>query len=685
MDELNRLRDEIDRLDGDLLKILARRMECAQLIGEAKEEVVLPLRDADREEEVLKRIRRSAEETGLEPSFAAEIFRSVIHRSLRLQTTQRLLRLQETGAVQLKVAYQGIPGAYSALAGRKFFGSGVQLVGFPTFRAVLEAVVERECHYAVLPIENTTAGSINEVYDLLLRTDCSIVGEEIWRVDHCLIGPADVPLHLIRRICSHPQALIQCSNFLESLTHCVLESYMDTAAAVDKIRRDDDITQAAIASPKAAEEYHLHIIRENIANQKENYTRFVVVAGEPRQCDPSVPCMTSVVFATRHEKGALASCLDTLAEHGINLTKLESRPQPNKPWQYYFYVDFEGSTAEPRTAEALESLKRTARFVKILGSYPRSGVTHEENVGESRLRSFYETYGTLPPAVSQAPRPDGAPLLPRESRDFKLVLRESQSQDTIVKVGGAFIGTGRPFAVIAGPCSVESPEMIMECAREVATCGGQVLRGGCFRPRTSPYSFQGLGYEGVELLAGAGRAFGLPVITEVLEVSQIEQVADQVDIIQIGARNMQNFALLKEVGRIDKPVLLKRGMMAPIKEYLAAAEYILEAGNQQVLLCERGIRTFETMTRYTLDLSAVPVLRELTHLPILVDPSHAAGDFRWIIPLVRAAFAVGAHGIMVEIHPEPPKALSDGKQSLDFALFRKMMLELGFLEKMDQP
>jgi len=203
-----------------------------------------------------------------------------------------------------------------------------------------------------------------------------------------------------------------------------------------------------------------------------------------------------------------------------------------------------------------------------------------------------------------------------------------------------------------------------------------LLRGGCFKPRSSPYSFQGLGWEGLELLAEAGRAFGLPIVTEVLAPGDVEGVARVADVLQIGARNMQNFPLLREVGRVPRPVLLKRGMMASLDELLQAAEYILAHGNHQVILCERGIRTFETATRNTLDLSAIPVLRERTHLPIFVDPSHAAGERALVPPMAKGAKAVGAHGIMVEIHPDPATALSDGPQALTFDQFAALMADL---------
>ncbi len=252
-----------------------------------------------------------------------------------------------------------------------------------------------------------------------------------------------------------------------------------------------------------------------------------------------------------------------------------------------------------------------------------------------------------------------------------LVSRDHHPNDTIIDLGSVRIGGEEPV-LIAGPCSVESRDQIIACAREVARSGGHILRGGCFKPRTSPYSFQGLGLEGLGLLREAGQTCGLPVITEVMDTEDVAAVAALSDVLQIGSRNMQNFSLLKAVGRTQRPVMLKRGMMSSVDEWLSAAEYILSEGNSQVLLCERGIRTFENSTRNTLDLSAVPVVRERTHLPIVVDPSHAVGVRRWVQPMTMAAVAVGAHGVMVEMHPDPDKALSDGAQSLTFDEFAQL-------------
>jgi 3-deoxy-7-phosphoheptulonate synthase len=260
-------------------------------------------------------------------------------------------------------------------------------------------------------------------------------------------------------------------------------------------------------------------------------------------------------------------------------------------------------------------------------------------------------------------------------KDYKWVSAAYKAGRTKVRVGSAVFG-GTKLGIIAGPCSVESREQTLEAARAAKAAGATVLRGGAFKPRTNPYDFQGLGEQGLEILMEAREQTGLPIVSEAMQPGHVELLAERVDMIQIGARSMQNFDLLREAGRTKKPVLLKRGMSARIEEWLNAAEYIAHGGNHQIVLCERGIRTFEMKTRFTLDVSAVPVLREETHLPVIVDPSHAAGMFRLVPPLALAAVAVGADGLMIEIHPHPERALCDGPQALTPRRFAHLMREV---------
>jgi len=265
------------------------------------------------------------------------------------------------------------------------------------------------------------------------------------------------------------------------------------------------------------------------------------------------------------------------------------------------------------------------------------------------------------------------------SKPYKLVSRDFHPKNTIVKAGGVEIGGGKRPVVVAGPCAVESEEQIVKTARAVKAAGADMLRGGAFKPRTGPHTFQGLKEEGLKLLALASRETGLPFVTEVMSPETVGLVAGYADVLQVGARNMQNFDLLRELGRIRKPVLLKRGMSATIEEFLAAAEYILAEGNPGVILCERGIRTFETATRNTLDLAVVPLIKELSHLPVVVDPSHATGRRSLVPPMAGAALVAGADGVLLEVHPDPEKALSDGPQSLTLQGFKGLMDDLGRL------
>jgi len=451
-----------------------------------------------------------------------------------------------------------------------------------------------------------------------------------------------------------------------------VEYFPDTAMAFKKIKEEGNPYFAAIAGEDAAKIYKLKVLKYEIANQTENFTRFLIAARKPVQVDSRIPGKTSLVMATSHTAGSLVEALAVFKKHNINLTKLESRPIIGNPWEEMFYVDFEGNYNQPEVQEALSEVGSYTRFMKILGCYQSCGFerAHISIFNEKDEMKSRPAGEQIDADVSSAKE-----KAKEKNLSYKLASRSYKNEDTVIKVKDVYIG-GDNFVVMAGPCSVESEEQIFSCAKEAKEFGTAILRGGCFKPRTSPYSFQGLGNEGLKLLYNAGKEYELPVITEVMTTEQLPEVVKYSDIIQIGARNMQNFSLLKEAGKIQKPVMLKRGLMASIDELLNAAEYILSHGNRQVIFCERGIRTFETATRNTLDLSAVLVLKERSHLPVIVDPSHAVGQRDKVIPLAKAAKVVGAHGIMVEFHPEPEKALSDGEQSLRFDQFELLMKEL---------
>jgi chorismate mutase/prephenate dehydratase len=529
------------------------------------------------------------------------------------------------------------------------------------------ALLAGRARYGVFPLENTLTGTFQVGYDLIAQYDLVPVRDVIFRMDHRLLGVQGATLAGLTRIEAHPIVLEECGRFLATLPGARPVPAIDTGAAARDVAETRDPKIAAIAPPEAALRYNLVELAANIADHPDNFTRFLIVESvtqSQRTPPESAKRRTSVLFATAHEHGLLARCLTVLAEAGVNLTKLESRPRPGRTWEYLFYADFDGDAADPPIAAALAAVRARCTEFRLLGSYDVASVDKPAPLPRELL---YDK-------GASSPQPS-LPVHPG-SKNWPKVARAAKPAGTQLRIGGTVIGGG-DFVIIAGPCSVESREQVFATAEAVRVRGAVMLRGGAFKPRTNPYAFQGLGWDGVDLLAEAGRATGLPTVSEVMSLDQVERMARAVDVLQIGARNMQNFDLLKAVGRTTRPVMLKRGLSATLDELLAAAEYILSEGNPHVILCERGIRTFETATRNTLDLSAVPVLRERTHLPIFVDPSHGVGVRRWIRPLARAAKAVGADGIIVEVHPNPAEAKSDADQALTFADFAEIVGELG--------
>jgi 3-deoxy-7-phosphoheptulonate synthase len=571
-------------------------------------------------------------------------------------------------------AYQGVDGAYSQLVVAHYLrerGIEAETLGMPSYREMATALAGMRVDVGVIPIENAIGGTVREGYDLLAEFDLAPVAEVHWRTDHRLLGVRGATLADVREVLAHPLVLAECGRFLAGLDHARAIPCEDTGVAAREVARGGNPAVAALAPAAAAAIYDLVELAANCADHPGTYSRFLVVRsrharpvdGMPASLAKASRRKTSLVFTVEERTGSLARCLTILAERGVNGDKLESKPYLGHGTERIFYIDFDGDVGDANVADAIAELKRACKDVTVLGSY-------DAHVGAPIGSNEHP-----PPATTAAPRTVREAIAPVQQTPFPRASRAARPEGSRLRVGGVYVADGE-FVVVAGPCAVESREQILEAARFVRANGAAMLRGGAFKPRTSPYSFQGLGWEGVALLAEAGRATGLPTVSEVMTIDQVERMADQIDVLQIGARNMQNFDLLKAVGRAGRPVLLKRGLSATLDELLAAAEYILAEGNPNVILCERGIRTFEPATRNTLDLSAVPVLRERTHLPVFVDPSHGVGVRRWIAPLCRAAKAVGAHGLLVEVHPNPIEARSDKDQALTFDDFASIMAEL---------
>jgi 3-deoxy-7-phosphoheptulonate synthase len=555
----------------------------------------------------------------------------------------------------MRVAIQGSHGSFSEAAARRRWPD-LEVRPCREVKDVVAAVRERLADAGCLPIENSLIGSVTTTYDLLNEAfgdgTLRLTHEILHPVHHTIMALPGAPLSGIRRVLSHPVALGQCRIWLsEHLPTAELVSAWDTAGSAEIVAQEKNPALAAIAARPAADAYGLVPLAERIEDDPTNQTRFLTFAraelADGLRSAGATRYKTSLIVLVDHKPGMLALTLQAFGARGVNLMALQSRPERSAPWTYRFYVDVEGAADDPRVAEALEEIEALAAKLIVLGSY-------EAWTEGSRL-------SVLAPTPAHRVEKPSVPLIDRRRHP----------EGTVVQVRNLSFGGGSPV-LIAGPCSVESEAMILETAEAVAEAGGDMLRGGAYKPRTSPYDFQGLGVKGLRYLADARERTGLPVVTEVLSWEEVPVVAHFADMLQIGARNMQNFSLLRAASRSGKPILLKRGAGATIEEWLMAAEYVLAEGNPNVVLCERGIRTFERATRHTLDLNAVALVRERTHLPVIVDPSHAAGVRSLVTPLSLGSLAAGACGLIIEVHPDPAQAMSDGAQSLDFPMFREL-------------
>jgi len=668
-DPLEPLRQEIDDADRQLIQILARRFDAVRKVGSVKGQVAdQPLLDSDRELRVQDSWSRDAEALGLSAPFARRVLKEILNHSRRMQ--EALIEKRGSAGRVIRCGYQGLPGSYSALASAHLLGhrsvTESRFTGYPSFQEVGKALLNGEIDYGLLPVENSIGGSIADVNRLICDHALHIVDEEIWQVEHVLAVPPGVKLGDLRSIRSHPAALTQCETFLASMEEVKREPWSDTAAAAMSLQEGparDRRDTGAICSAEAATMYGLDILSRNLADRECNETRFVLLALQPEQPDPRLSCKTSLVFRVNHSEGSLVRALTVFADARVNLARIESRPLPDTPWEYLFFVDVEGHTGSPNLAAALRELRTCCTHLRLMGSYPSRTRKQDGHLDRPTFAApeAPAEVAVCPMVLETAPAPAPAPRTDRAR--------------SVLHIGPVILGEGH-FVLISGPCAVESRQQILDGAAMVRAAGATMLRGGAFKPRTSPHAFQGLGAAGLDYLETAGRQFEMPTVTEVLTIEDIPLVMAHADVLQVGARNMHNFALLKELGRIDKPVILKRGMSATVKEFLLAAEYLLAGGNLQVILCERGIRTFETSTRATLDVSSVPVLKRLTHLPIIVDPSHAAGDRELVVPLALAAAAAGADGLIVEAHPRPEEALCDQAQALNNDDLLKMVAGL---------
>lgn len=612
---LEQIRTDITALDSELLALLARRRSLSLEVARSKIRDPHPVRDRRREEALLLRLIDAGRELGLDAHYITRLFQLVIEDSVLHQQAFLQQRLNQGNHSDLcRVAFLGPRGSYSHLALQQYFSRRTtELVEIDRrgFRQIIEAVESDQADYAMLPIENTSSGSINEVYDVLQHTSCAIVGELTVPVEHCLMSAVPSSEAQIRTIYTHFQPAQQCSEYIASLPGVSVERCDSTAAACLKVSELQDPTAAAIGNAAGGALYGLTVLRDKIANQLENFSRFIVVGRQPVSVAEQIPAKTTLIMSTAQQPGALVEALLILRRHGLNLTKLESRPIIGNPWEEMFYIDFEGNTASPAVKAALAELTRTTRYLKVLGCYPSEQITPTQPSPQQ------------PPATAIAANAANTKLQPIQVRQL-------------------VIGQGH-FVLLAGPAPQLSATVASQLLSKLAQYGIAALHTGDYNDNEPALAF-------AELRILAAR-LQLPLIARVRHEREVEHHAREADLLLIAPGQMNHGPLLAACGATLRPVILMRDPLASTEDWLAAAGQIRRGGNQQVILCESGVRTLERGHHLALDLASIASLVAAGDYPVVVAlPSDAPQPER----LLAAAQAVGAHGALLLLDGEQP-------------------------------
>jgi len=652
------IRDSISELDDTLISLLAKRREFSLIVAKAKQSIDKPLRDLVREKELLESLIERASDLGLESNYVTRIFTTIIKDSVRYQ--QQYLQSKLVPSLRdhtiKSIAVLGGIGAYSHLAAKAFFcKSENNYSACSSFKEIIDKVESGETQFGVIPIENTTSGGITEVYDLLLKSKLNIIGEEKFEVNHCLVSKPNNRLKDIRSIVAHPQASRQCSENLAKLVSAKIELVESTAHALEIASEKDNTDVAAISSEQAAELFGLSVLKKNLANQHENFTRFLVLSREKISVSLAVQCKTTVALSTGQKPGSLAQVLTLFQDAQIPLSKLESRPIPDKPWEQMFYIDLEGNVGDPVVAKAFDTLTKTCRYLRVFGSYPTEDITPTQVSPASLAKA------SLNRSKQSEADKDSEHLIKGPATSYRTEeirhgsnLRTSRAhklQDSIVDLNGTKIGS-QDFIVIAGPSRIESEEQINACAKLAKETGISLLSGGCFDHRTSVDHFKVLDKHGLERLSQASKHNDQSIVVEVFDNEQIKSVVRFKGIIKIGEQNMRNYSLLDSISRLDVPVFITCANGASLEEFLEVAEYVLAQGNLQLVLCLRAYSSHDKTLNSAVDLSNVIKLKQLTHLPVVLDLTKSLDSKTLVAPLALAAKSAGADGVFIEFNDQ---------------------------------
>lgn len=611
---LNQTREQITHLDNELLSLLAERRRLSLEVARSKEVDVRPIRDTQREKELLARLVKAGREKGLDAHYVISLYQSIIEDSVLNQQAYLHGRANpETQKQQYCIAYLGARGSYSYLAATRYCQRrqvDMLDLGCQSFDEIVQAVESGHADYGFLPIENTSSGSINEVYDVLQHTSLSIVGETTIEVSHCLLAKAGSKISDIKTVYAHPQPISQCSRYLSQHKDLRLEYCASSAEAMERVNQSPDNSAAAIGSVEGGALYQLESIEAGLANQKINQSRFIVVARKAVAVPEQLPAKTTLIMATGQKAGALVEALLVLKAHQLNMSKLESRPIPGTPWEEMFYLDIDANISSEAMQAGLKQLERITRFIKVLGCYPCETVKPTQ-LTNSQLLIEPSTSKTQ---VISDTVPDANPF--RYSKAYK-------AQASEINCGPFCIGAGNIGAIAKIVLTHELSHLALtqfeHKIKQLKEAGFQAVILDNINQLVSP-----------ELI--------LPKLRQTLHqydllcIIAIEQAIDMVlatqqgDMLFLTGKHMFNQSLLTQAGTLPIPLLLERNDMASYEEFLAATEVILSQGNQQLILCDSGVRTFSNANLPTLDLTSLIQIKATSHLPIVINPCYAIAD-----------------------------------------------------------
>ncbi|WP_076407760.1 prephenate dehydratase [Shewanella sp. UCD-KL12] len=609
---LNQTREQITALDKDLLALLAKRRNLSLDVARSKEVDIRPIRDTQREKELLARLVKQGREQGLDAHYVISLYQSIIEDSVLNQ--QAYLQGRANPDIQKQqycVAYLGARGSYSYLAASRYCDRrqvDMQDLGCKSFDEIVQAVESGHADYGFLPIENTSSGSINEVYDVLQHTSLAIVGETTIEVGHCLLGKNGAAINEIKTVYAHPQPISQCSRYLSQHPEFKLEYCSSSAEAMERVLESEELNVAAIGSAEGGALYQLEAIEQDLANQKINQSRFIVVARKAIAVPEQLPAKSTLIMATGQKPGALVEALLVLKAHNLNMSKLESRPIPGTPWEEMFYLDLDANLSSDAMQSALKELERITRFIKVLGCYPCETVNPTQLTNSQLM---------IEPDTSRAQ--NTAKQLSDEPSSAQLRYTKEHHQDASqLTCGQLQVGDGQfgAFALVSLPQDVEQ---FSQKAKSLKEAGFQaiIIEGISHQPEAE---------SSLVNLKKALYQFGLECVISVEHESELKLATEHASILLITGKQMHNHSLLKEVGSLHVPVILERNTMASVEEYFEAAEVILSNGNQQLILCESGVRTFNDSNKPVLDLAALVDIKAISHLPVLVNPSYASTE-----------------------------------------------------------